>query len=122
MHSTGYTAAHMHVRKIKGRAGDQPCARRCGRAAFDWAYTGVGEFSRDPDDYIALCRGCHRQMDDASHGQGHPAAKLTDAKVRDIRRRAAAGETQRALAREYGVTQPAIMQVVRRRTWKHITD
>lgn len=121
-HPVGYQAAHMHIRKVKGRAAEQPCARNCGRAAYEWAYTGTsGEFSRNPDDYVALCRSCHRQHDPVSHGQQHPSAKLTDSVVITIRRRAAAGETQRALAREFGVSQPAVGQLVNRRTWKHLT-
>jgi len=48
-------------------------------------------------------------------------AKLTDALVREIRERyAAGGVTQKALAAEYGVTQPTIGYVARRATWRHV--
>lgn len=110
----------MAVRKAKGRAADRLCEHACGRPAQDWAYTGEGEFSRNPADYIALCRPCHRVLDHAV-GEAHRSAKLTAATVRIIRQRAAAGTSQRALAREYGVSQPAIHQAVARLTWKHIT-
>jgi len=53
-------------------------------------------------------------------GEGHPLVQLTDQSVRDIRRRAAAGETQQKLADEYNVTQAHISKIVRRVTWKHI--
>jgi hypothetical protein len=45
-------------------------------------------------------------------------AKLTRAQVKAIRERyAAGGITQLALAREYGVTEESINNIVRRRTW-----
>jgi hypothetical protein len=109
----------MFIRKVKGRAVMQIC--RCGSPAAEWAFTGTGTHSRNPEDYVALCRPCHRQMDAPHHGEGHRSAKLTEESVRAIRRRAAGGESQRALAREFGVSQPAVMQAVNRRTWKHVT-
>lgn len=121
-HPLGYGAAHMLVRKVKGRAGDLPCSTdACERQAYDWAYTGPGAFSRNTDDYVALCRPCHRQHDDASHGEGHCNAKLTEQAVREIRQRSSEGESQRSLARTFGVSQPAIHQLITGRTWKHIT-
>jgi HNH endonuclease len=50
-------------------------------------------------------------------GEAHGMAKLTSNAVDDIRRRAAAGATQASLAREYGVHQSAISNVVTRRNW-----
>lgn len=48
-------------------------------------------------------------------------AKLTDGSVRQIRERyAAGGITQLALAREYGVNQTKISNVVTRTTWRHV--
>ena len=47
--------------------------------------------------------------------------KLTDAQVLEVRARyAAGGVSQRALAREYGVTQPNIHAIVNRETWTHL--
>lgn len=53
-------------------------------------------------------------------GEQVAQAKLTEALVIEIRRRHAAGETQRGLARAYGVGKHAIASVVRRETWRHI--
>ena len=53
-------------------------------------------------------------------GDRHPDSKLTSVAVREIRRRAAAGERQADLAREYGVTSTTLCQVVKRQTWKHV--
>jgi hypothetical protein len=43
---------------------------------------------------------------------GPPARKVTDAQAREIIRRCAAGETQRAVAADYGVTQPFVSNLV----------
>lgn len=53
-------------------------------------------------------------------GSRHGMAKLTEAVVLDIRARAAAGERQSALAREYGVTPTTVSFVVKRKVWAHV--
>ena len=51
------------------------------------------------------------------------ASILTKRKVDNIRRAYLyGGWTQAALARKYGVTQPNICMIVRRKTWAHIPD
>lgn len=52
-------------------------------------------------------------------GEGHTNAKLNDDKVRYILANPD-HKTQRDLAREFGVTQHAIAEIIARRTWKHI--
>ena len=47
-------------------------------------------------------------------------AKLTDADVLTIRARAASGEMQKDIAKDFHVRQAAISHIVRRRNWKHI--
>lgn len=56
-----------------------------------------------------------------SRGRRCPSAKLTDAAVREIRRRRAAGERLRNIAAAFGVGSPAICNVVNRVTWKHVS-
>jgi hypothetical protein len=51
-------------------------------------------------------------------GERHWAAKVTWADVAEIRRRAAAGEHQRPLAREFGISQPVVSKIVRREIWR----
>lgn len=46
--------------------------------------------------------------------------KLNKEQVLEIRHRYACGETQQALADEYGVGVTAISKIVNRKTWKHI--
>ena len=53
-------------------------------------------------------------------GITHGCAKLTDDKVRDIRKRRAAGESLSVLAIEHGVHKGTISSIVRRKTWKHV--
>lgn len=55
-----------------------------------------------------------------AQGERHGSARLNADQVRDIRRRAAAGETRKALAQEFQVTTTAIATIVLRRRWKHI--
>lgn len=54
-------------------------------------------------------------------GSRHPLAKLTEESVAEIRHRRAAGETGRALAREFGVAESRISTLVRHpeRHWSH---
>jgi len=63
--------------------------------------------------------------DRAKHGntiQGikHHEAKFTEQDIRDVRKRAAMGESQASIARDYHVTRTNIGYIVRRDTWKHI--
>jgi hypothetical protein len=53
-------------------------------------------------------------------GATHHRAKLTDEKVREIRRLHEAGFMQIELAAMYGVSQPAIGYVIRGKLWKHV--
>jgi hypothetical protein len=52
-------------------------------------------------------------------GERHPAARLTAANVRAIRR-AAGRVTQDELAARYGVAQPTISAVLSGETWRHL--
>lgn len=56
-------------------------------------------------------------------GEKHGRAKLTEAQVKEIRRRyAAGGVSQITLAAEYGVNQTLIGFIVRRVVWTHLDD
>lgn len=55
-------------------------------------------------------------------GEAHGCAKLTEEKVRDIRSRAAAGETQLAIGRSFGVHQATVSLIVLRKKWAHVGD
>lgn len=53
-------------------------------------------------------------------GDRNPRAKLTESSVREIRRRVAAGASQRAIAREFKVGHLAVHRLVHRKTWRHV--
>jgi hypothetical protein len=56
-----------------------------------------------------------------AQGEGHPSSLLNDDKVRDIRRRYAAGGcSYSSLGTEYGVSNECIRGVVVRKTWAHV--
>ena len=56
----------------------------------------------------------------AQHGEANPRAKLTEADVREIRRRVADGATRKEVSREFGIKAATVRQIVRRETWKHV--
>jgi hypothetical protein len=53
-------------------------------------------------------------------GEASNLSKLTEAQVREIKSRAAAGTTPAQLAREYGVSTAAIRLIVIGRNWAHV--
>jgi hypothetical protein len=53
-------------------------------------------------------------------GERNGSAKLNAAKVLEIRRLARKGVSQRAIARQYGVTHILIGKVIRRENWRHV--
>ena len=56
------------------------------------------------------------------YGEHHPWSKLDADKVREIRRAHAAGEAGfEELARRFGVSGQTVRNVVRRKTWRHVT-
>ena len=63
----------------------------------------------------------NQRLSRALSAASHPVQKLTPEMVREIRARYDDGELNRsALAREYGVAQPTIGDVVEGRTWTHV--
>lgn len=67
---------------------------------------------------------CDRSIPDGlqSRGDRHPGAKLTSLDIPEIREKSRGGMTIRSIAREYGVSRNAILQIVRGRSWTHIPD
>jgi hypothetical protein len=56
-------------------------------------------------------------------GETHPAAKLTNQQVKDIRNLWEIGHRNiRVIARNYGVSQSNIKKIVFGETWKHLDD
>lgn len=55
-------------------------------------------------------------------GERHGSAKLTEADVRDIRRRVAAGENGRVIAEEKGISRTTVSQIASRQRWAHVVS
>ena len=55
------------------------------------------------------------------HGSRNPAAKLTESKVREIRRLVASGKTCAELGRQFGVSERTVCSVRLGRSWQHVT-
>lgn len=53
-------------------------------------------------------------------GSRNGQARLTEQQVREIRARAAAGEQQKVLAREFGVAPITVSNIVRLKSWRHV--
>lgn len=53
-------------------------------------------------------------------GEASPSAKLTESDVIEIRRLAAEGVSQFILADQFGVQQPQISRIVRRKSWRYL--
>lgn len=60
-----------------------------------------------------------RHPERCARGEHHGGAKLSDMKVREIRRRAA-DTAPAVLAREFGVSRTTIDWVLAKRTWRHV--
>jgi hypothetical protein len=117
-----YLARHARVRTVRGKATEYECSSCGTQIAREWAQVHGG----DPFDVMAyqpMCIPCHRDYDrlQCVRGEDHPDAKLTEEKVREIRKRYAAGETQVTLAAEFDVLQGTVSKIVLRRTWKEVT-
>jgi len=63
----------------------------------------------------------NRQLSETLQESSHPVRKLTPELVLEIRERyEAGGENTSELAREYGVSQTTISEVVRGLLWRHV--
>lgn len=88
------------------------CAR-CDREFNAWTLSLKGSPFGGP----VVCQKCRSV---ATRGSKRPAAKFTEYDIVQIRKRNAAGESQKSLAREYGVTDSNINLICRRRSWRHV--
>lgn len=57
-----------------------------------------------------------------ARGETDGNSKLKEPDVREIRRLHASGSSQAAIGRRYGVTKECVGYIVRRQTWRHVTD
>lgn len=124
-----YRTAHWRLVRFRGPASDHTC--ECGCAAFEWAYQGGDPnelvsprghtYSTDMNRYKPMCRSCHRKMDGYEQlaqymqtGEKHPHAKLSDADVVEVRKALDAKESQRSIARRFGISQARVWEISRK--------
>ncbi len=55
-------------------------------------------------------------------GADHPAAKVTEAQVLEIRRRYDRGDVRVTIARDYGLSYQAVYSIGVRENWRHVTE
>lgn len=77
----------------------------------------AGSVKDNADDMMRKGRGRCGVMP----GVANAHAKLTDDIIRDIRLRAASGETHRVIADRYGVARATVSAIVRRKSWRHVS-
>lgn len=82
------------------------------RACCNPSHLVVGTHADNMADMVAKGRNVR--------GERSPLTSMRESDIIDIRRRYANGETQVALAREYGVRQGSISRIVRRTVWGHV--
>lgn len=128
LNGTGYPSANLYLR-----------GRRCGVVVHRLlllAFVGpcpegkeaCHNNGRKDDNRLANLRWDTRSanmldaVDHGHRGSGRAFSKLTEAGVRDLRRRHARGESFRAIARLSGVSYPAARNAVLGITWKHVKE
>ena len=56
-----------------------------------------------------------------SRGESHPASRLTELKVKTMRKEGI-GVSLRELAEKYGVSRQQVLNVLKRKHWRHVPD
>lgn len=97
--------AHLFLGDVQANVDDM---RAKGRARYISAYQPA--------------TGDHVPYDRRARGEASGPAKLTAAQVIEIRRRRLAGESRRALAREFGICDSNVRWIAMGRTWAHLID
>lgn len=112
--------AHRRAHRVSyaafvGDPGDLHVCHRCDNpACVNPAHLWLGTAGDNQRDRAAKGRS------NAPRGEQHRSAKLSEADVLAIRARCAAGESQHAVARAFGLSQPSVSHIVRRLSWGHI--
>lgn len=79
-------------------------------------------FAGTPADNIRDMDSKGRRRPNPPRGEDQPRSRLTDAIVLELRRRHAAGESIRAAAAEFGVSEEAAHRAAAGRTWRHLNE
>lgn len=80
-------------------------------------------FAGSPADNVADMMAKGRRVQGRTHrGSESNLSKLSEPQVAEIRRAVAAGATKNAMARRYGVSRGAIVQIAQGKTWAHMSE
>ena len=117
------SALHQWVARCKGKP--KKC-EHCGTSnlnkKYHWANIS-GKYKRDIKDFKRLCCKCHRIFDNhlLAKGERNGRSKLNNKQVLKIRQLYVPHEySQRKLAKNFNVSQPLIMLILKRKSWAHI--
>lgn len=64
--------------------------------------------------------GAYTHPESVNRGSAHGMTHLTEGDVRAMRHRCAGGESQRSVARDFGITQAQVQRIVSRKSWAHV--
>lgn len=108
---------------------------------FDWCIKTGREYSHNREDYLRLCRSCHRKYDlteikkkqaiknlwwkrgvvNPARGEGNGRSHLTVEKVLFVREQCKMfGKSYAEAARMVGATRGAVTHAVKYSTWRHV--
>jgi hypothetical protein len=109
------TAATVTVHSLVAKAFLGPCPGRVGREAGCWQvdHRDCNKLNNAADNLRWLTRDENRRLGGSS---------LSEDDVKAIRLRRTQGERGRDLAREYGITESAVCQMCKRKTWAWVED
>ncbi len=124
-----YTTKHNRVSAVRGKASAHQCVD-CSQPAAQWSTIHDRSGANPWEDYQPRCVLDHLRYDRSPFllflwrkGEDSLAAKLTAAKVREIRALSGSGEwPERRLANRYGVSKTTIRDITHGRTWRWLLD
>ena len=105
----GYSGLHTWLQRNYGKA--EKCSKCGSNKNVQWANIS-GDYKRIISDWRQLCVVCHRRFDGIT--------KLSRFQANEIRERHKSGEMQKELAREFGVDQATISNLVNNKIKYHV--
>lgn len=114
---------HMRVARLVCEAFHGPCPRGHECAHLDGnkdnnSATNLAWVTRSENTKHSILHGTYSY--DRPSGARHPSAKLTEIEVREIRKKAAAGASRRALAAEYGISSTQAHRIIKQEKWANV--
>ena len=139
----GKSAIHCWLRVNYGKPNFcEACGRSDDKSFYDWANINNHIYNRNRDEFVRMCKSCHRKYDMTDEkleqakknlywvtgkkvkyavGEKCPKTKLNAKQVVEIRKEYKLGNIfQKDLGAKYGISQRAVCSVVNRLSWRHI--